>query len=228
MQTILGTLTQIRIGKSRPFVRDSFSAIDKQLMHGSVFIHKLGLEGDEQGDSRVHGGLEKAIHHYPAEHYAYWCQQLPQSGKTAQPGGFGENFSSVGMLESDVCLGDVIQIGAVILEISQSRQPCWKLNERFGYADMALALQETGFTGWYYRVRQEGVVKVGDQFIRLQQPYPDWALDRISTLMFATSVDHAQSEKFLQLPLTASWRRTIEQRLATGIIEDWHKRLNGQ
>src|SRR5690606_16433169 len=113
------------------------SAIDKRPLEGAVRIDELGVAGDEQGDTRVHGGVDKAVHHYPFEHYATWRAELGELPALASPGAFGENISTRGLDEATVCLGDRFALGTAVLEVSQGRQPCWKLNDRFGVKDMA-------------------------------------------------------------------------------------------
>src|SRR5690606_15630671 len=160
-----------------PYTRPgSRSAIAKTPRSGPVRIGELGLDGDEQGDRRVHGGVDKAVHHYPFEHYARWRAELGPLPVLAAPGAFGENLSSAGLDESNVCLGDRYALGSVVLEVSQGRQPCWKLNDRFGVRDMARRVQDTGRTGWYYRVLQPGVARAGDTLQLLERPCPDWPL----------------------------------------------------
>lgn len=151
-------LDALLTGRARPFTRPgSRSGIAKSPRDGALRVTPVGLEGDEQGDLRVHGGVEKAIHHYPREHYAAWIAELGEHPLLMQAGAFGENFSTSGWSEADVCLGDRVRAGTALLEVSQGRMPCWKLNDRFEVAGMSLRVQESGRTGWYYRVLEEGV-----------------------------------------------------------------------
>ncbi|WP_241388136.1 FAD-dependent oxidoreductase [Pseudomonas aeruginosa] len=146
-------LDALLTGRARPFTRPgSRSGIAKSPRDGALRVTPVGLEGDEQGDLRVHGGVEKAIHHYPREHYAAWIAELGEHPLLMQAGAFGENFSTSGWSEVDVCLGDRVRAGTALLEVSQGRMPCWKLNDRFEVAGMSLRVQESGRTGWYYRV----------------------------------------------------------------------------
>lgn len=189
--------------------------------------HPVGLEGDEQGDLRVHGGVEKAIHHYPREHYAAWIAELGEHPLLMQAGAFGENFSTSGWSEADVCLGDRVRAGTALLEVSQGRMPCWKLNDRFEVAGMSLRVQESGRTGWYYRVLEEGVVAAGDILQLVERRHPDWSLLRLSEVLFDRRADAELLRQCLALPLTPSWRRTLERRLEKGQVEDWGPRLEG-
>ena len=130
-----------------------------------------------------------------------------------QAGAFGENFSTSGWSEADVCLGDRVRAGTALLEVSQGRMPCWKLNDRFEVAGMSLRVQESGRTGWYYRVLEEGVVAAGDILQLVERCHPDWSLLRLSEVLFDRRADAELLRQCLALPLTPSWRRTLERRL---------------
>ncbi|CAM2827354.1 MOSC domain-containing protein YiiM [Pseudomonas gessardii] len=221
-------LDTLLTGPAQPFTRPgSQSAIDKQPRHGQLKLSTLGLSGDEQGDLRIHGGVEKAIHHYPLEHYALWVDELGAHPLLAQPGAFGENFSTTGWSEHDVCLGDRIQVGTALLEVSQGRMPCWKLSDRFAVPQLALRVQQSGRTGWYYRVLEEGLVSAGDNLQMVERPFADWSLARLSAVLFDKRVEPELLRECLALPLVPSWRRTLERRLEKGLIEDWAPRLQG-
>lgn len=183
-------LDALLTGRARPFTRPgSRSGIAKSPRDGALRVTPVGLEGDEQGDLRVHGGVEKAIHHYPREHYAAWIAELGEHPLLMQAGAFGENFSTSGWSEADVCLGDRVRAGTALLEVSQGRMPCWKLNDRFEVAGMSLRVQESGRTGWYYRVLEEGVVAAGDILQLVERRHPDWSLLRLSEVLFDRRAD---------------------------------------
>ncbi|MFJ3050250.1 MOSC domain-containing protein [Pseudomonas nitroreducens] len=221
-------LDALLTGRAVPFTRTgSRSAIAKLPRQAALRVTRLGLESDEQGDLRVHGGVEKAIHHYPREHYADWSVELGEHPLLSQPGAFGENFSSTGWTERDLCLGDRIRAGTALLEVSQGRMPCWKLNDRFDVAQMALRVQESGRTGWYYRVLEEGSVAAGATLEVVERPYPDWSLQRLSAVLFDKRVDADVLRECLELPLPPNWRRTLSRRLENGAVEDWSPRLEG-
>jgi len=208
------------------------SGIDKKARQGALWLALDGLEGDEQGDRVYHGGPEKALHHYAAEHYPYFRAWYPASPVPYAAGAFGENVSTLGMSEREVHVGDVFRVGQALVQVSQGRQPCFRVNLRFGRPDAALALQASGRTGWYYRVLREGWLAAGDRFELVDRPCPDWPLARAIAAMFP---DDAQApgprnewEKAARLaPLAERWRMTFERRLASGRIEDWSLRLNG-
>nr|WP_288256120.1 MOSC domain-containing protein [uncultured Pseudomonas sp.] len=221
-------LDALLTGRAQPFTRPgSRSGIAKVPRQEALAVTTLGLAGDEQGDLRVHGGVEKAIHHYPREHYAAWLAELGEHPLLMQPGAFGENFSTTGWTEDDVCLGDLIHAGSALLQVSQGRMPCWKLSDRFGVANLALRVQQSGRTGWYYRVLQEGVVGVGDRLQVVERIHADWPLSRLSAVLFDKRVEPELLRECLVLPLVPSWRRTLERRLEKAEVEDWAPRLQG-
>jgi len=221
-------LDALLTGRAEPFTRPgSRSGIAKAPRQEALAVTTLGLAGDEQGDLRVHGGVEKAIHHYPREHYAAWLAELGEHPLLMQPGAFGENFSTTGWTEDDVCLGDLIRAGSALLQVSQGRMPCWKLSDRFGVANLALRVQQSGRTGWYYRVLQEGVVGVGDRLQVVERTHVDWSLSRLSAVLFDKRVEPELLRECLALPLVPSWRRTLERRLEKAEVEDWAPRLQG-
>ena len=143
------------------------------------------------------------------------------------PGAFGENLSTLGWTEQTVCIGDVVQAGGAVLEVSQGRQPCWKLNDRFGQADMARRLQASGRTGWYYRVREPGRLRAGDMMRIVARPFPDWPLGRLLEMLYRRMLDRELLEQAAALPLPESWTRLIHNRLRTARVEAWDKRLEG-
>ena len=160
---VLARVEAVLTGRAVDYTRPgSRSAIAKQPVPGPVAVGTEGLHGDEQGDRRVHGGPDKAIHHYPREHYAAWRGEIGAHPLLDGPGAFGENISTTGLVEADLCLGDRLRLGTATVEVSQGRQPCWKLSDRFGVPDMARRVQDSGRSGWYYRVVEPGLVQAGD------------------------------------------------------------------
>jgi len=220
-------LVSLRVGKIQTFgPAGQPSAIGKQAVSGRVEVSKLGLAGDEQADSLHHGGIDKALHHYPVEHYAAWARELPEQAGLFMAGGFGENLSTLGLTEEKVCLGDVFQIGSAIIQVSQGRKPCWKLNHRFGVADMERRVQDSGRTGWYYRVLAEGRIAPDDDLTLIDRPQPDWTLARLIKVIYHAKPDRTALATLAGLSkLAPSWREMAEKRLATGRTEDWLRRL---
>ena len=224
----LTRIDSVATGVARDFTRPgSRSAIDKRMVTRPLRICAEGLEGDEQGDRRVHGGPDKAIHHYPRDHYAAWQAEIGPHALLEAAGAFGENLSSLGLTEADVCLGDRLALGSAVVEVSQLRQPCWKLSDRFGLRDMARRVQDSGRTGWYYRVLQPGQLAAGDALTLLERPHPQWTLSRVQQVLYAREVDAEAITAVLQLPLVPSWRALFERRLQRREVESWGARLHG-
>ena len=203
------------------------SGIGKQPRNGPVRLHRDGFANDEQGDRRHHGGPEKAVHHCPFDHYAAWRERLPQAAaRLAAPGAFGENISTLGMTEAEVCIGDVYRLGGARVQVSQGRQPCWRLNERFGEPDMARLVQESRRTGWYYRGLEEGEVGPGDDVVLIDRPAPMWTLDHVMNVLYRDLLNLARLTALAELTeLSESWRTLARRRLERMSVEDWSARL---
>jgi MOSC domain-containing protein YiiM len=205
------------------------SAIDKRPTPAPWRIRKAGLDGDAQADSRYHGGPEKALHHYAFDHYAAWREEIGALAVLDAPGAFGENLSTCGWTEENVCVGDVIRFGGALLQVSQGRQPCFKLNLRFGLGDMAPRVQKSGRAGWYYRVLEEGLAQEGDTLDLVERPCRDWPLSRLSSLLYRDTGDRDGLAAMAALPpLAESWRDLARRRLESGKVENWSARLYGR
>ncbi|MGD9584387.1 MAG: MOSC domain-containing protein [Lysobacterales bacterium] len=228
LERCIGQVRAVLTGAARAYIRPGTrSAIAKTVAAVPLRVDRLGLQGDEQGDLRVHGGPAKAVHCYPWAHYPHWRDELPNCRLLDQPGAFGENFSIDPLVEDDVCIGDRWRIGTAVFEISQGRQPCWKLNDRFGIADMARRVQDSLRAGWYLRVLHPGVVRAGDAIVLLEQPYRDWTIARLLALIRDRSIDPTVLTEVLSLPLPDAWHRLFQARLTSGATESWSKRLEG-
>ena len=218
---------EVRLGRVRPLGPKGVpSGIDKRPVPGPVMARATGLEGDEQGDRRHHGGPDKAIHAYAIGNHPLWAADLPNLAALFRPGAFGENLVVEGAAEADICLGDRWRVGGALLEVSQGRQPCWKLNLRFGRPDMARLVQTTGRTGWYFRVIEAGEIAPGDAASIAARPHPDWTLARVSRLLYHDRLNRADPSQLASLPgLPESWRNLAQARLATGEAESWSRRI---
>jgi MOSC domain-containing protein YiiM len=156
-------------GSHHPNYSTVASAIYKQSIRSlaspaQVEITRLGVAGDEQADLSVHGGIEKAIYVYPIEHYAFWNELLSRETKKSVElslGAFGENFTIEGLLETEIFVGDQMQIGDLQFTVVKLREPCFKFNAKMGYKGAAKALLQSGFSGWYLRVNQTGSLAAG-------------------------------------------------------------------
>ncbi|AMO71888.1 MOSC domain-containing protein [Sphingorhabdus sp. M41] len=208
-------LDHLLIGIPKPFRDDGeFSAIVKNATVRPVMLGFEGLEGNEVADPLHHGGRDKAVHLYPIEHYAFWRGRYPDLDLLDAPGAFGENFSCAGLTEERLCLGDVFRLGEALIECSHARQPCWKLNHRFGETDVLKTVVKTGKSGSYFRVLQEGMVRAGDDLVQLARPLPDWPLDRLFGLIVGGQ--HKGRGKELKMlseipALAENWRLRAKQ-----------------
>lgn len=158
-------------GNHHPNYKSVASAIHKKSVSNvqnpsPVEITALGVQGDEQADLNVHGGLEKAIYMYPAEHYDFWNELLTRETKrqvTLQHGAIGENFTIEGLLETEVFIGDKLLIGDLEFIVVKLREPCFKFNAAMRYKGASKAMLQSGFSGWYLRVIKTGVLAAGAQ-----------------------------------------------------------------
>ena len=157
-------IISINVGRPRLVMRNDepvSTGIFKEPVAGRVMLRTLNLDGDRQADLTVHGGPEKAVYLYPSEHYAFWKRELPDLDL---PGMFGENFTTEGMLESQINIGDSFRIGSAEVMVTQPRMPCYKLGIRFGRTDIIKRFLASERTGFYFSVLKEGEVGVDDEF----------------------------------------------------------------
>jgi MOSC domain-containing protein YiiM len=210
-------------GATSPLERPWRSGIFKAPVTGPVWLTRTGLEGDGQADLKVHGGVEKAILAYAASHYAFWPERLERDD--VGPGAFGENWVLSGGEEAHVCIGDMLRVGGARVQVSQPRQPCWKPARRWGRKDLSLLLQETGRTGWYLRVLEEGPVEEGDVLELLERPFPAFTVAFANHAMHGHAPDAAAALSECPL-LSPGWRESLRRR-AQGIRGDDRPRLEG-
>lgn len=178
------------------------SGIFKAPVTGAVYLGKENFAGDGQADLKNHGGAHKAVLMYAAAHYDYWRRVLPQHDWVY--GGFGENLTVTQMTEDNVAIGDVYAAGTARVEVSQPRQPCWKLSRRWGQKDLAARVQRNGFGGWYVRVLEEGLVEAGQTLELLDRPSPDWTISRVFDIIFNLDRDPEETRELANLEAFAS------------------------
>lgn len=220
-------LDQLLVGQVAP-LGETTSGIAKAPVAGPLRLTPTGFDGDAQADTRVHGGPDKAVHHYPFDHYAPWRAEVGERPVLSAPGGFGENLSTLGLDERAVAAGDVFRLGSAVIEVSQGRQPCWKLNLRLDVPDMALRVQTSGRTGWYYRVLEPGLVAPGDAFQLLDRRSPDWTIHRLWRTLYVDTLNRDELAAMAALDhLPEGWRKHARRRLESRRVEDWSARLNG-
>ena len=203
------------------------SAIRKQAIDGPVEVNETGLLPDKQADLKVHGGTEKAVHHYAVDHMPFWQKMFPQDAQRFVPGCFGENISTRGLTEHNLCLGDILSMGSATVQICQGRQPCWKLNAHLDNRQLAALFQKTQKTGWYYRVLQNGVVQKGDTMRLIDRPNPGWSLHKVIEARFSRSLDNQAMQQLASVTsLSENWRAAFMNKLANR-AENTDARLKG-
>ncbi len=214
------------------------SAIRKNPIDGPRNVKADGLDGDDHAYHH-HGGADKALLHYPAEHYDTYRRRFPRfsANLNGPRRGFGENISTHGITEEDVCLGDRYRIEpadpadarrGILVEVSGFRQPCWKLGFNCAVRDVPRLMQDQGKTGWYYRVIELGAIAQGDRIALVQRPFPEWTIGRLIRGFYGTPLDREFLAGVVKLPaLAESLRVVMEHRLSSGVVESWDDRLYG-
>ena len=191
------------------------TAIFKNPVEGRVALARLNLDGDRQADLSVHGGEHKAVYCYPVEHYDYWKEELP--GRELPMGVFGENFTTVGLMEDAIHLGDQFSIGSAHVVVTQPRLPCHKLGVRFQSDDMVKRFLASGRTGFYLAVRREGAVGAGDAIAVLSRDPEEVPVSAITRLYVAkrySADDGAMVRRALRVAaLPESWKEYFRERL---------------
>ena len=176
-------LDAVLTGKPAFLAPGVLSAMGKAPVEGPVRIGWLGLEGDAVADPIHHGGHDKAVHLVPQDHYGWWREQLEDHPLLGKLGAFGENLATRGATEEGLCLGDRFELGSALLEVSHGRQPCSKLNARFGRKDVLAKAIASGRCGLYLRVIREGEAQAGDPMILTERPHADWPIARVFALL---------------------------------------------
>lgn len=188
------------------------SGIFKAAVAGPVWLGATNLDGDAQADRVKHGGPDKAVNAYAADHYAAWRAELGLPG--FPHGAFGENFTIADLTEDAVCVGDTYAIGEARVQVSQPRVPCWKLARRWGLKELTALVERSGRTGWYFRVLAEGMVTAGLPVILLDRPFPQWTIARVNAIGLRRDDDLTAAD-LAACPLLADvWREGLRRRVA--------------
>ena len=213
-------LMSVNIGKEKTYDFDGFiikSGLEKSPVFDNVFIHKLGVTGDEQAEKVVHGGVDKAVCLYPFEHYEYWENTL---NRKMPENSFGENLTVQGMTEKDVCIGDIFQIGEVVLQITQPRQPCYKLTYIHNVPKMSFLSQDSGFTGYYARVLKEGNLNVNDKITLIEKSPHNISVEFTNQILHNDNKNTEAIKKILEVKeIAANLRKNFEKLLAGETID---------
>ena len=209
------TLISINVGLPREITHRGqaiTTGIFKAPVAGTVRLGRLNLAGDGQADLRVHGGADKAVYVYPFEHYAFWAGELGRHDFSH--GQFGENFTTTGLLEDGVCIGDVFEIGEARVQVTQPRTPCFKLGIRMAEKDFPARFTAANRTGFYLRVLEEGRVAAGDAIEWVERAAGSMSVREVFRLRHVGGT-RAEYERAARLPgLASSWRVAFEKRLA--------------
>jgi MOSC domain-containing protein YiiM len=212
------TITALCVGTPRtlgvddasdPFDRTWTSGIFKTPVNGPLWLTPVGFTGDAQADLTVHGGPDKAVCVYSGDHYPEW-RRTPGL-ESFSSGAFGENLTVEGLDEQQVCIGDVWSVGDAVVEISQPRQPCWKVARKWRRRTLTDEVVSSGRTGWYFRVRREGEVAPGTVLTLVERQHPEWTIAAANRVMHQREGDIAALVRLEKL--SASWRRTLQKRL---------------
>ena len=189
-----------------------WTSIFKVPVTGPVRVERLNVDGDQQSDLTVHGGVDKAVYAYPAEHYEFWREQLP--GVDLPWGVFGENFTTEGLLEDTVQIGDKLQAGSAEFVVTQPRMPCFKLGVRFDRPDMVKRFLHSGRTGFYLAVAREGEVAASDVVTLVARNDHAITVADIVGLYTADATNQDLLRRVAELPaLPEGWREYFRKRL---------------
>lgn len=215
------------IGKIRDYDGSRPSAIAKVQMDGELELTELGLLGDEQAEKKIHGGPDRALCQFPREHYADLIRDFPEQASLFCAPAFGENLSTEGMTEHNVFIGDIYRWGETLIQVTQPRSPCFKLNFHFAISDMASLMQNSGKVGWLYRVIAPGKVFT-DAPLELVSRLSDVSVYDAAAIAWHMPFDDDQYHRLLSAAgLSVSWSRTMQKRRLSGKIEDNSRRLWG-
>jgi MOSC domain-containing protein YiiM len=188
------------------------TGIFKQPVTGPVMMRTLNLDGDQQADLSVHGGVDKAVYAYPSEHYAYWRGELPDIDFSWAV--FGENLTTEGLFEDTVYIGDRYRIGEAELVVTQPRLPCYKLGVRFDRPDMVKRFLASKRTGFYFAVKKEGIVQAGDSIELLAREQQEICVADITRIYAFEREDVRTIQRAMSVKaLPESWKVYFRQQL---------------
>lgn len=218
----------VYIGNIESYPDYSPSAIAKRQIDGAVVLTSAGLEGDQQAEKSYHGGADRALCHFPREHYAWLRQQFPEEEERFHPPAFGENLSTLGMTEDNVFIGDIFRWGEALIQVTQPRAPCYKLNHFLGCKNLSPLLQQSGRCGWLYRVVGTGNVS-GARPLELLTRNSEVSVAEAISIAFNMPFDEEQYRRLMSAAgISASWTKTMQMRLVNRKIEDFGRRLFGK
>lgn len=204
---LVRTVEAVCTGTARPFNGAELSAIAKYPRDERVQVLVHGLAPDEQADRRHHGGPDMAVHLYPLDHHSFWRAQIGAHDLLDQPGAFGSNLAVSGVTEEAVHIGDRFRLGTALVEISQPRKPCWKIEHRFGHKGMVARIVETARCGWYFRVIEAGDVAAGDELERVSLGDTRWHVARAFRALHGSGAQPSDLAELAQVPALSAEMR---------------------
>ena len=188
------------------------TGIFKEPVPGRVMLRTLNLEGDRQADLSVHGGPSKAVYVYPSEHYDYWKRELPEM--KLPWGMFGENFTSAGLFEPELNIGDKYSVGSAVVMVTEPRMPCYKLGIKFGRADIVKRFLASERTGFYFAVLEEGEVGAGDPIRLIEKSKDSVRVSDITLLYTREKRNVGLLRRAIEVEtLPESWKSYFQHRL---------------
>jgi MOSC domain-containing protein YiiM len=208
-------IVSVNVGRPRIVVRAGqpySSAIDREPAAGVVELTAEGLAGDRCGDTSVHGGPEQALCVYPYEHYAFFVERLRRDLPAPS---FGENLTTTGLLKSDVCIGDIFRVGRALVQVSQPRQPCQKLAHKLGDPQIIDWIRQTGYCGFYLRVREMAPISADGEVALEERPHPGCSVAWAARTATFADMPAEELRRLASLPaLSARWQANVQKKLA--------------
>ncbi len=214
---VVGVLQSVQVGTPHRYGTTGAQEVLERAWRTSFFrtpsaesrwLYTTHLEGNKQGDLKHHGSLDQAVLLYAATNYPLWQEELGR--QDIGPGGFGENFTVDGLSEETACVGDIYALGEARIQVSGPRYPCWKIERRWGMAGLTAKAGETGRTGWYCRVLQEGLIELGMPITLIERPYPAWTIALINSFAHHHNRDVETAQAIAACPLLNEfWQRYI-------------------
>ncbi|ANS74132.1 hypothetical protein AWM70_05690 [Paenibacillus yonginensis] len=204
----------LNVGKPRLLkanAKEVMSGFNKQATEEPLYLSATQLEGDGQGDTVHHGGADKAVCVYCFKHYPYWEERL---GLTLQPGAFGENVTLHDLTEEEIHIGDIFKWGEAVVQVSQPRQPCYKIAAFHGIPELTVYVEQTGYTGFYLRVLEPGTVSRKDGLLLLDKAPQEITVAYANHIKYRSKTDKEGIERILAVQaLSDSWRSSLAKRL---------------
>lgn len=198
------------------------SAINRQSVE-SLNVHSEFIEGDEVANKIHHGGINRVLHYYPPEHYAFWHKLYPDM--QGYPGSMGENISSSGFTEKNVCIGDIFRIGEVEGVVTEPRKPCGTINLQFQVKGLARKVQDEMKTGWFYKIIKPGIIKIGDEIELISRQYSDLTIEACIKALLVEPDELILRKMIINPILSDNWKKPARIYLETHEFPDDRPRL---